>query len=563
MGIIHGISSTISKTNEYELTKIWTYFTQLDVEKNLVIQNPQKTIKINGIEHAIHTFNVKTDIYGVLSYLDIHYEEMILANPTIQEKIHLIHDNLWILDSNDKEEHLTTNYFTQVIEWTEEIKERLNAKVEMGQYQHLTELKALFKGEKKLMINQRYGYYLENKEKKMFRGIQVQAEKGKEILAPLTGKITANEDSIMIQSSCRQLVIKNVSPINLRGKMVKTGEVIGIVAKENELVIEYSKKEQLLNPSFYFEEIEYLPPFALEEWQPSLFDENIFRQMILLNCHAFSDKAEKILAEANKNGISPIIFAAIMIHESAWGTSAGIIEKNNPAGLMNDQGLIAYRTLDEGIEATGRTLKNLIIDRELNTVEKLGTVYCPINATNDPLGLNHYWVPMIKQLMVQLGGTPDMALINSNHADLTTVILAKARSLHQKGIPYSQGNQRGVFPYHDCSSFVFWTMNEAGLNLPLGNTETLYSLEGSVLVPISYAEVKAGDLFVWGEKGNSAGDYGHTGFFLDKEGKTIIHCTPATEKGFGQMGDVVIIPFEGYYGDPQLAPIYFYRIIRR
>lgn len=32
-----------------------------------------------------------------------------------------------------------------------------------------------------------------------------------------------------------------------------------------------------------------------------------------------------------------------------------------------------------------------------------------------------------------------------------------------------------------------------------------------------------GDIFIWGRKGYSAGEFGHTGIFLDTEG-TIIHC---------------------------------------
>ncbi|KAA9178770.1 TrsG protein [Enterococcus durans] len=43
----------------------------------------------------------------------------------------------------------------------------------------------------------------------------------------------------------------------------------------------------------------------------------------------------------------------------------------------------------------------------------------------------------------------------------------------------------------------------------------------------------------------------------------MLHCTPATKKGFGQQGDIVITLFEGYYGDAQAAPVYFYRIVER
>ena len=127
--------------------------------------------------------------------------------------------------------------------------------------------------------------------------------------------------------------------------------------------------------------------------------------------NAFSTKADKIIAEAKKAGVSPVIFAAIMIHESAWGTSQAIREHNNPSGQMSSSGIIHYNSLDEGIEATGRTLQNLIVKRKLQTVEQLGSVYCPVGAANDPLGLNKYWVPAIKDFMVALGGEKDMSLV--------------------------------------------------------------------------------------------------------------------------------------------------------
>lgn len=562
IGVFSVVSSTISKNNEFELTKVWTYFTELDVEKTVALHNPHKNIHINGQTLLEQHFQVTTNIDEVLSYLAIRYDEFDSEDPFIKEKIQKIHENMWSLYSNEKEVNLSTANFIQTVEWSEELKERKNALSEIGQYQHLIELKSPFMENNHIKINQRYGYYLEKQEKRMFQGIQVQAEKNKEIFAPMTGETKIDHDSITIQSHDRQLIIKNIFPLIENGRIF-AGEIIGTVAKKDELVFEYTKKGQSLNPGFYFENVEYLEKFDLESsLQQSPFDESVFRQLILFHCHAFSDKAEKILSEAKKNEISPVIFAAIMIYESAWGTSKGIIEKNNPAGLMGDQGLITYRTLDEGIEATGRTLRNLIIDQQLDTVEKLGATYCPVNAENDPMGLNHYWVPMIKQLMSQLGGSPSMGLAWSNFSDLQKAILAKAQSIYQKGVQYTQGSQRGMFPYHDCSSFVIWAMNEVELNVPFGNTETLYTLEKTLLQPISYEEVRAGDLFVWGEKGSSSGNYGHTGFFLDN-GKTIIHCTPATQKGFGQSGDIVITPFDGYSGDLQLAPIYFYRIIGR
>lgn len=279
--------------------------------------------------------------------------------------------------------------------------------------------------------------------------------------------------------------------------------------------------------------------------------------------NAFSTKADKIIAEAKKAGVSPVIFAAIMIHESAWGTSQAIREHNNPSGQMSSSGIIHYNSLDEGIEATGRTLQNLIVKRKLQTVEQLGSVYCPVGAANDPLGLNKYWVPAIKDFMVALGGEKDMSLVwaSTSGKGKGNKSLEFAYTLHENGVQHSQGlNQRGRFPYHDCSSFVTWAMKQAGINVSIGSTEYLYSLEGTILQPITRAEIRAGDIFVWGTKGSSSGNFGHTGFFTDKGGKHILHATPATGRGFGQDGDVVETPFEGYFGDTNLAPVYFYRI---
>lgn len=141
------------------------------------------------------------------------------------------------------------------------------------------------------------------------------------------------------------------------------------------------------------------------------FNIDIFRSVILNQCHAFSNKADKIIEEAKKAGVSPVLFAAIMAHESAWGTSAAIKKHNNPSGQMRGNEIIHFDTLDQGIEATGATLHNLVVERQLTTVESLGSVYCPVGASNDPYGLNQYWVPTIKKFLVTFGGSEQMSLL--------------------------------------------------------------------------------------------------------------------------------------------------------
>ena len=111
-----------------------------------------------------------------------------------------------------------------------------------------------------------------------------------------------------------------------------------------------------------------------------------------------------VLEKAKKHGIDPVIFAAIAFHESGFGTSPAIKEKNNPGGLMGKNGLMIFSTLDDGLESMARTLHNRIINDGLTTIEKLGSKYAPVGASNDPTGLNNHWVPNVSKIVAQLGG---------------------------------------------------------------------------------------------------------------------------------------------------------------
>lgn len=95
-------------------------------------------------------------------------------------------------------------------------------------------------------------------------------------------------------------------------------------------------------------------------------------------------------------------------------------------------------------------------------------------------------------------------------------------------VAYSMAYPARLGPlFYDCSSFVDYALITGGF-LPrgtvIGNTESLYRLKGLVLEEIySYEEVRRGDIFIRGIEGRSAGAYGHTGIFLEKD--KIIHCS--------------------------------------
>lgn len=100
---------------------------------------------------------------------------------------------------------------------------------------------------------------------------------------------------------------------------------------------------------------------------------------------------------------------------------------------------------------------------------------------------------------------------------------------HKKGVSnvrYSMGSDRFLNPNLDCSSAVYFALKAGGFipqSIPIGNTETLYQLNGKIFTEIyDISEVKRGDIFILGEQGRSYGAGGHTGIFLG-HGK-IIHC---------------------------------------
>lgn len=93
-----------------------------------------------------------------------------------------------------------------------------------------------------------------------------------------------------------------------------------------------------------------------------------------------------------------------------------------------------------------------------------------------------------------------------------------------KGFHYSMIDRDGK-RNSDCSSAVYLSFMAGGVlpkGTPLGNTETLFKLNGIYLDEIySYKDVRPGDIFIRGGEGTSAGAGGHTGMFYKKDG--IVH----------------------------------------
>lgn len=256
------------------------------------------------------------------------------------------------------------------------------------------------------------------------------------------------------------------------------------------------------------------------------------------------DKGDKIKEVAAKQGIDPILFAAIAFNETGWGTSSAVVEKNNPGGLMDAatgmSTVKVFATLDEGLEAMGVTLHNRIVKDGLNTVEKLGAVYAPIGVANDPNGLNVNWIPTVNGMIQKLGGLSmncsttnagtgqyiipvDSPIVSSGFVDRINPVTGVAE--HHKGIDFAQPILSDIKAADD-GVVVFAGMGVSGSGFGgYGNVTllehartkewTLYGHQSGILVKMGQVVRKGDVIGKVGSTGQSTGPHLH--FEIRKE----------------------------------------------
>lgn len=220
------------------------------------------------------------------------------------------------------------------------------------------------------------------------------------------------------------------------------------------------------------------------KWQAAFQEAGVFQQ-----------KAAVFLELAEEQEIDPVLFASIAMSETAWGSSAAVVNKRNPGGLMQPGGggLMAFPTLEEGLSAMALTLHNRIVKDGLNTIEKLGAVYAPVGATNDPTNLNANWIPTVYSIAEKFGGLTMNC--DAQAADVKVVgdkisyydaVLREAQKY--EGWPYTWGGSHPESGF-DCSGLTQWAFHTAGVALPRTATA-----QYDATTRIGVNEVKAGDL---------------------------------------------------------------------
>ncbi|ARQ95328.1 hypothetical protein [Bradyrhizobium phage BDU-MI-1] len=115
-------------------------------------------------------------------------------------------------------------------------------------------------------------------------------------------------------------------------------------------------------------------------------------------------KYSQVVAAAKRNGISPALLASVMAHESGKGK---FLSGNNPGGVMDPATGFAkkmqFAGLDDGISKTASVVaKNW--NRAGGDITKMGGIYAPVGAANDPNGLNKNWVGGVSKYLGEMGG---------------------------------------------------------------------------------------------------------------------------------------------------------------
>lgn len=99
---------------------------------------------------------------------------------------------------------------------------------------------------------------------------------------------------------------------------------------------------------------------------------------------------EKIRLACEEYGVDFSIALAIARLETGWFKSDAYKYRNNPGGMSRHEKPLSYPTIKDGVDAFVSNLKNNYFDLGLDTPEKIGKKYCPVNPK---------WASLVKELM--------------------------------------------------------------------------------------------------------------------------------------------------------------------
>ncbi len=131
-----------------------------------------------------------------------------------------------------------------------------------------------------------------------------------------------------------------------------------------------------------------------------------------IQCDNYTEEIETISKNVNetdlvkkisaKYGVDWKLIESIVRWETGNRTSLAYKNLNNAGGLMGNDGLMKFETVEESYEFMIKAIKTYYIDKGLTTIEQIGSKYCPVGAKNDEKGINQFWVSGVKAIYESL-----------------------------------------------------------------------------------------------------------------------------------------------------------------
>jgi hypothetical protein len=107
-----------------------------------------------------------------------------------------------------------------------------------------------------------------------------------------------------------------------------------------------------------------------------------------------------IVSECRKYSVCPLFVTAVMQHESDNGDSKYARKYNNVSGIMKDRNPVRFDDVQQCIVYTVKLLSNSsYAGNSRKTVRAIQQRYCPVGASNDPNGINKYWLTGVQRWM--------------------------------------------------------------------------------------------------------------------------------------------------------------------
>lgn len=201
------------------------------------------------------------------------------------------------------------------------------------------------------------------------------------------------------------LIIRAFNNLNAKlfMKMPRLARVIIIYVLVGLSIFAFEKPRVLVKEvlsSSIVEQVETLQnEINIQNSQLEAKDKEIERLKVVANLKDIEKKIYNKALESELTHEQAILVVAISKHETGNWTSSLYKNNNNFGGIYNsrEKKFYSYESNEKGLQAFVNLLKNNYFGKGLDTIEKIGNVYCPVGAENDPTGVNQHWVPRVTQ----------------------------------------------------------------------------------------------------------------------------------------------------------------------